>query len=283
MNRRSFLTALGVTAAASACRAPTRAMTPVPSPRGVGPVGLQLYTVRNQMQADMPGTIARVAAVGYREVEFAGYFGRTPAQVKALLAQHDLTSPSTHLPLELLQKGGWEKAVAESKEIGHQWVTIAYVDASFRKTGDDWKRLGEMFTRAAEQANAAGLRFAYHNHDFEFPLVDGSIPLATLLHNTDPARVDFEMDVYWLTKAGHDPVTWFQAHPGRFRMLHLKDAGPAPERAMLPVGSGTIDWRRVLAARPIGGVQHVFVEHDNPTDPMASIRASREYLATLDR
>ena len=278
MDRRSFLAALGAATAATAAGASLRSAAAAPTAM---PIGLQLYTVRSLMERDMPGTLARVAAIGYREVEFAGYFGRTPAQVRTLLAQHKLTSPSTHLGMDLLTGTEAQRTLADARAIGHQWATIAWVDAAQRKTLDDWKRIAATFNRIGTQARAAGLRFAYHNHDFEFPLVDGTIPLAVLLRETDPALVDFELDIYWLVKAGHDPFTWFAHYPGRFRMLHLKDAGPAPERRMLDVGAGTIDWRAVLAAAARAGVRHTFVEHDEPADAFASIAASERYLAAL--
>lgn len=277
MDRRTFLLTLG----AAACAPAVRSTAAASGATVALPMGLQLYTVRTLMQRDMPGTLAQVAATGYREVEFAGYFGRTPAQVRALLAANKLTSPSTHLGLDVLTGASARKTMDESRAIGHQWVTVAWLDASQRKTLDDWKRIAATFNRVGAEARDAGLRFAYHNHDFEFPLVDGTIPLALLLHETDPAYVDFEMDVYWLTKAGHDPLAWLDRHPDRFRMLHLKDAGPAPQRKMLDVGAGTIDWRAVLALGVRQGARHAFVEHDEPADPMASIRASRDYLAKL--
>jgi sugar phosphate isomerase/epimerase len=277
MDRRSFLAALGAaTAAATAGGAPLRSAAA--APKSI-PIGLQLYTVRSLMQRDMPGTLAQVAAIGYREVEFANYFGRTPAQVRALLAAHKLTSPSTHLGMDVLSGAEAERTLADARAIGHQWATIAWVDAGQRKTLDDWKRIAAAFNRVGAQARAAGLRFAYHIHVLEFPLADGTIPLAVLLRETDPATVDFEMDVYWLVKAGHDPLTWLAHYPDRFRLLHLKDAGPPPERRMLDVGAGTIDWRSVLVAAT--GVQHAFVEHDEPSDPLASARASLTYLAKL--
>jgi sugar phosphate isomerase/epimerase len=272
-DRRTFLKTMA--AASSALVAIGAAPPPVDQ------IGVQLYTVRDQMEKDFAGTLERVARIGYREVEFAGYFGRSPADVRALLARNKLTAPSTHLDLGLLTGANAQKTLDDARAIGHEWVTVAWLDAAQRKTLDDWKRIAATFNRVGQQARAAGLRLAYHNHDFEFPLVEGTIPLALLLHETDPAYVDYEMDVYWLTKAGHDPLAWLDRHPDRFKMLHLKDAGPAPERKMLDVGAGTIDWRAVLNVGTRQGVRHVFVEHDQPADPMASIRASIGYLAKL--
>ena len=280
MHRRSFLAAAVGTLAAACAKRPRTAVERRPVPR-IGPVGLQLYTVRTLMEKDMPGTLQQVAAIGYREVEFAGYFGRTPAEVRALLARVGLTSPSSHTPYELLV-GNWQKALDDANAVGHQWVTIPWLAPEQRPTSvAGWQRLAATLARGAEQAHASGLRFAYHNHDFEITPVEGVMPLEVLLRDTDPTRVDFEMDVYWVTKAGADAVSLLARHPGRFKMLHLKDATPAPQRAFADVGSGTIDWPAVLAQRATAGVEHVFVERDESPDPMASIRNSYAYLASL--
>ena len=125
------------------------------------------------------------------------------------------------------------------------------------------------------------MRVAYHNHEFELQPVDGQVPLELLVAGTDPSLVDFELDLYWLTHAGHDPFDWFARHPGRFAMLHLKDSKGAPDHVMTSVGDGRIDFPKILAARPKAGVKHVFVEHDNPTDAFASLGASIGYLKKL--
>ena len=128
-------------------------------------IGLQLYTVRDLMKADMPGTLARVAAIGYKEVEFDGYFGRTPRQVRDLLKRYHLTSPSTHIPFESFQN--WQKSLDDAKAIGHKWVTVPSIPEEKRRTADDWKAIAAQFNRAGAQAKSSGLRFAYHNHDFD--------------------------------------------------------------------------------------------------------------------
>jgi sugar phosphate isomerase/epimerase len=247
----------------------------------IGPIGLQLYTVRTLMEKDMPGTLQQVAAIGYREVEFAGYFGRTPAEVRALLARTGLTAPSTHIPIEQLRTN-WQRALDDANEIGHRWVTIPWLAPEQRPTTvAGWRALAAELNRGAEQAHASGLRFAYHNHDFEIHPIADTMPLEILMGETDPTRVDFEMDVYWVTKAGADPVSLMARHPGRFKLLHLKDATPAPQRDFADVGHGTIDWPAVLAQRGVAGTEHIFVERDVSPDPLASIRASYEYLASL--
>jgi sugar phosphate isomerase/epimerase len=149
--RRNFLATLGAASLGIACSGTGAASEILPARRKLERVGLQLYTVRDLMKADLPGTLARVAAIGYKEVEFAGYFGRTPAEIRELLRRNGLTSPSTHLPFESLTND-WQKQLDTANAAGHQWVTIAYIAEEKRKTLDDWKRHADLFNRAAAQA-----------------------------------------------------------------------------------------------------------------------------------
>src|SRR3954469_16280374 len=146
-SRRTFLATIGAAAIGAAYRGSPAACAGAAQQRKIDRVGLQLYTVRDQMKADMPGTIAKVARIGYKEVEFAGYFGRTPAQVRALLRQNGLSSPSTHLGYEMLAKD-WQKQLDDAKAIGHHWATIAYMPEDQRKSLDDWKRHAAEFNKA---------------------------------------------------------------------------------------------------------------------------------------
>ena len=251
-----------------------------PPRRKLERVGLQLYSVRDLMKADLPGTLAKVAAIGYKEVEFAGYFGRTPAQIRELLRLNRLTSPSTHLPFESLTNG-WQKQLDDAKAAGHEWVTIAYIAEEKRKTLDDWKRHADLFNRAAAQAKAADLRFAYHNHDFEIRPIDGTRALDLLLTSTDPKLVDFEMDLYWVVFGGGDPIDFFNRYPKRFKLVHVKDSAGPPDNKMVDVGSGTINFRQIFAQSEKAGIEHYFVEHDQPADPIATITNSYNYLHNL--
>jgi sugar phosphate isomerase/epimerase len=277
--RRNFLATLGV-AALGIVGGDAAASTILAPRRKLKKVGLQLYTVRDLMKADMPGTLRRVAAIGYREVEFAGYFGRTPAQVRALLKQNGLTSPSTHIALDILEKDS-VRAFADARAIGHEWVTVPFIPENRRKTLDDWKRITELLGQLAPQAKAAGLRLAYHNHDFEIRPVDGQRPLDYMLDHTDPSLIDFEMDVYWVVFGGGDPFDFFNRHPKRFKLVHVKDSAGPPDNKMVDVGKGTIDFRAIFAASEKAGIRHYFVEHDQPADPIATIRNSYNYLHAL--
>ena len=277
--RRNFLATLGVAALGIASNA--TAASEVLSPRRkIKRVGLQLYTVRDLMKADLPGTLAKVAAIGYKEVEFAGYFGRTPAEIRTLLRRNGLTSPSTHLSFDTLQSG-WQKALDDVKTIGHHWVTIAFIPEEKRRTLDDWKAHAALFNRAAAQAKSAGLRFAYHNHDFELKSFGDVKPLDLLLKETDPSLVDFEMDLYWVTFGGGDPIDFFNRYPKRFPLVHVKDSSGPPDKKIVDVGQGTIDFRSIFAQSDKAGIKHYFVEHDHPADPIATIRNSYNYLHAL--
>jgi sugar phosphate isomerase/epimerase len=265
--------ALAASAVLPACR-PARATN------RISKVGVQLYTVRSLMEKDVEGTLAAVAAAGYTEVEFAGYFDKTPAEIKAMLDRHGLVSPSVHSGN--ITPDAWAKALDAAHIIGHEYIVMPWIPPELRKTLDDWKRMAADFNRLAASAKAAGLQFAYHNHDFEFPLVEGKVPYDLLLAETDPNLVKLEIDLYWITKAGQDPLTYFARWPGRIPMVHVKDGKGPPDWAMTEVGSGTIDWKRIFAKSQQAGIQHYFVEHDQPADPIASITASCAYLKKLE-
>jgi len=278
--RRNFLATLGAAAFGIASRDAVAGELLAPSKK-INKIGLQLYTVRDLMKADVPGTLAKVAAIGYKEVEFAGYFGHTPAQIRDLLKRNGLSSSSSHLPFDSLESG-WPKALADAKAIGNEWVTIPWLPEEKRRTLDDWKRHAELFNRAAGQAKAADLKFAYHNHDFEIRPMDGTRPLDLLLNSTDPKLVDFEMDLYWVVFGGGNPLDFFNQHPKRFRMVHAKDSSGPPDNRIVDVGQGTIDFRSIFAQSEKAGIKRYFVEHDQPADPIATIRNSYNYLRALN-
>ena len=279
-SRRTFLATIGVAALGIASRDALADGVLLAPHRKLKKVGLQLYTVRDMMKADLPGTLHKVAAIGYREVEFAGYFGRTPAEIRALLKKNGLTSPSAHIPLDILEKDS-VRAFADAKATGHQWVTVPWLPEERRKTADDWKRIAALLNQLAPQAKSAGLRLAYHNHDFELKSIGGTRPLDMLLTETDPSLVDFEMDLYWVVFGGGDPLDYFNRFPKRFRLVHVKDSGGPPDNHMVDVGQGKIDFRTIFAASDKAGIKHYFVEHDQPSDPIATIRNSYKYLSAL--
>ncbi len=243
-------------------------------------IGLQLYTVRSALAKDLEGTLAAVAAAGITELEFAGYYGKDAAWWKSTLARLKLTAPATHEALPATDDG-WGLVFDRANAMGHAIVVVPSADTAYRGSLDNWKRLAERLNTGASRAKTAGLKFAYHNHDYEFTPVDGTTGFDILTSQTDPSVMQIELDLYWAVKAGHDPLAILARMPGRVICCHVKDAGPAPERQMRDVGAGTLDFKTILAKGRASGLQHWFIEHDNPTDPLASIRASAAAMKAL--
>jgi sugar phosphate isomerase/epimerase len=243
-------------------------------------VGLQLYTVRNLMAQSVERTLGQVAAAGYHLVETAGLYDRTPAALRALFDQNGIRTTSGHYPLADLEKSP-DAQFATAKTLGQEYVVMPWLEPALR-TPETFKSLPGRLNKLGEQARAAGLKLAYHNHDFEFDSYGGPRTAhEELLAGTDPALVSFELDAYWVFKAGHDPVEIIQRHPGRISMVHLKDSTPAPQRAMADVGKGVIDWAKLISAAQANGLRYAFVERDDATDALDSIRTSHAYLETL--
>lgn len=280
-NRRSFLGSLVAAATGAMVSGEAAGVSRAVKPVFVTP-GLQLYTVRTEMQRDVGRTLAAVAAMGYREVEFAGYFDHTPTQIRELVVEHGLRTPSTHIAYETIASG-WDAVLRNAKEIGHDYVTVPSLPGTARASLSALRDTAAMFNRGAAEAKSAGLRFAFHNHDVELRPVENVLPLTVLMQETDPELVSFQLDVYWAFRAGQDPLGLLDAHPRRFSMLHLKDSAGPPEHQMVDVGAGVIDFRAILLRSTAQGLRHFFVEHDRPADAFASIRASRTYLAGLQR
>jgi sugar phosphate isomerase/epimerase len=297
LNRRSFL---GTITAATLM---SRRFASAAETHKIDTIGLQLYTVRSEIKKDFDGTLAKVAATGYKEVELAGfsldtgkvtYFERTPQELSAALKNHGLAAPSTHVSYKALQPDNFAKVLEASKVLGHQYIVNPWIDDDARQGADGWKRAAETLTRAGEMSKKAGSQFAYHNHWFEYVPVDGKLPYDILLENSDPKLVKMELDLCWIAVGRQDPIKYFDKYPGRFPLVHVKDLSklpPAPTSGgqnygdrleeMTEVGSGMIDWKRIFAQSQKAGIKHYFVEHDNPSSPFDSIRASSQYLAQL--
>lgn len=303
LNRRDFLglalgtaAAGGAAAALAACAASPRSTTttttsttaaapPATAPAAARVPGLQLYTVRTLLERDFEGTIRQLAEIGYKELEFAGYYNRQPAAVRALLDSLGLRAPSAHVPLDAFRTA-LPATLDAAAALGHQFVVCPFLLPPDR-TEATYQRLGDEFTRFGRAARERGMQFAYHNHDFEFAdLGGGRTGFEILAAGSDRDLVKFELDLYWATFAGRDPVALFAAHPGRFPLCHVKDMRePQGAKAMAPVGEGGIDFARIFAAAPQAGLRHYFVEHDNaaeyPGGPLASVRTSYGALRRL--
>jgi sugar phosphate isomerase/epimerase len=246
------------------------------------------------MKQDFDGTIAGVAKIGYKEVEFAGYFGKTPKEAKAVIDANGLTSPSAHHPIDALESK-LPEILEGAHVIGQKFIVCPYLDAKSR-TADGYKHLAEVCNRAGEATQKAGIQLCYHNHSFEFEKVDGieGKPFDYLLAQTNPKLVKIEMDLCWMAVAGQDPVAYFNKHPGRFPLVHAKDwtnegtgsrdyegaVGHPVSGHMTNVGSGTIDWKKIFAQSGKAGIQHYFVENDDAKS-LDDPKASYDYLSKL--
>ncbi len=276
--RRDFLLSSAAFAASSALPSVLRV---APRATRIARPGMQLYTLNAEMRRDPAATIAQVAAIGYKEVEFAYYFGNTPERLRELIDANNLVAPSAHCALDDLEQ---RFSVSEhaGKVLGHDTLVVPYLDRTKFTTLADWKAMAARFNALGKRTRDAGMRFAYHNHDFEFTPIAGTRPYDVLLGETDPALVDFELDLYWITKGGGDPVAYFTKYPGRFPIVHAKDTDGPPAFNMLDPGAGTIDFKRIFAQWKVAGIKHFYAEVDNPVNATASMTASFRYLNTIE-
>lgn len=287
MKRRDLLLALLATGVGAVAYA-------APAPRIARP-GLQLYTVRTALQKDFRGTLAALAAMGYREVEFAGYFNQKPADIRALLRDLNLTAPSAHIGDDLFGPNA-QRVIDDALVVGHRYLVCPWVAPEQWRDLDGWQRRADAFNRAGELCQRAGLQFGYHNHHFEFALIDGQRPYDLLLAACDPALVQMELDLFWAVAARQDPLALLRRHPGRFPMVHLKQlkaplltdgqdvlalSMDAAHFTMTEVGPGVIDFPRLLRDPATRGIQHFFVEHDEPAAPMQSAETSLRFVQGL--
>ncbi|MBV7532510.1 sugar phosphate isomerase/epimerase [Chitinophaga sp. sic0106] len=261
------------------------------SAKSVKKIGLQLYTLRDLLPKDVEGVIRKVAAVGYKEVETYGYnpqsgfWGMPARQLAQLLKSTKLAAPSGHVGVDpFIRTGNTDelKANIEAlKTIGATYFTVPYLDESLRQSADDYKKVAEKLNQAAELCKASGLRFAYHNHDFEFKQHNGVTGYSILLKETDPKLVSFELDIYWAVHSGQKPTEIFAQHPGRFPMWHVKDMDKANPNQNTEVGNGSIDFKDIFKHASTAGLKHFFVEHENNYQPdeLGSIATSFNYIS----
>lgn len=252
-------------------------------------IGVQLYTVRNEIFKDPKSTLAKIASIGYKSVETFGYgngkwFGLNAQAFGEELKKNGLVSPSGHTsPGSMFLKEGWEsgwqKTVEDAKVIGQEYVVIPYLEEPHRKSLDNFRKIAQGLNKAAETAKAAGLKLAYHNHDFEFDPLEGSSGFEILITETDPKLVNFELDLYWVAKAGKKPLELFKQHAGRFPMWHVKDMDNTEKKFFTEVGNGTINFKEIFSKARQSGMKYFFVEQDVcPGSPLDSIEKSYNYL-----
>ncbi|MGC2399376.1 MAG: sugar phosphate isomerase/epimerase [Acidobacteriaceae bacterium] len=267
------------------------------------PLGLQLYSVRQQIPSNYAGTLKQIGALGYREVESAGYFNQTPAEVKQAMRQAGLRLVSAHYSSDDLNHK-LDDILAFSKEVGNSYIICSYpgfkdparvqsIPAKERSNAfnlEDWRWNAEQFNAFGAKVSAAGLKFGYHNHTMEFRKMDGVVPYDELLRLTDPAHVTMEMDCGWVVVGGGNPVEYLRKYPTRITMLHVKDfKNIAPTSSVVNVptivelGQGSIDYRPIFAqAAKSGLVKHAFVEQEGYTvAPIEGLKIDAEYMRKL--
>jgi len=284
-HRRDFIKQAGLLAAAT-CVQPTWAFAAVPA---AYKAGLQLYSLRDYIGQDVKGVLTKVAKAGYQQVETYGhspgkhFWGLKPTEFKAVLATNGLTTPSGHYDLgDYLRTGDaalLAPTIAAAKACGQQYLIVPYLDEKLRTTPADFQALATKLNQAGARCQAAGLRLGYHNHDFEFKPLGDTTLYDVLLKETDPALVAFELDIYWVVRAGQDPAKLLQAHPKRFPLWHVKDMDKANPDLNTEVGSGSIDYRKLMAYAGTAGLQHPIMEQENfALDAYQSITQSAAYM-----
>ena len=257
-------------------------------------IGLQLYTVRDAMDKDPSGTLARVAQIGYTSIEGATYtgtekfYGMSPAEFKKILKKNGLVMLSSHYRLgEVKDKGevvkgtmlhDWDKAVDDAAELGLKYMVCAWLDEKERGTLDHYKYVADQLNIAGERCKKSGIQLCYHNHNFEFEKQGDTYPYNIIL-GSDKNLVKMEIDLYWVKKAGQDAIKLFHEHPGRFPLWHVKDMDNTPEQNFTEVGSGVINFKEIFKYKNLAGMKYFFVEEDKcPGSPFDSITKSINYI-----
>jgi sugar phosphate isomerase/epimerase len=316
-SRREFIVSATTAAAAFAAACGTRNISTVPAPKRMGPLGVGLFTVPKSLEQDFDGTLAMIAGLGYKEVEFfgpyqfsvpaaqegwaqaaktlgfsgSGFFGRTARQVRESLDRHGLTSPSMHVDLATL-RDRTDQVGEAAHEIGWKYCGIASIPEELRRTPDDYRRMGDVLNDIGLRARPMGFKVLYHNHGYGLIPVAGQMPVRLVFDRLDPSVVSLEMDIFWTVAGGADPVKLLDAYPQLYRLMHVKDmsrkavftrGGDMQDIMslfpyMTTAGNGVLDLPRILGHARKNGVEHFYVEQDLAADPPAQLGASVKYL-----
>jgi sugar phosphate isomerase/epimerase len=284
-NRRSFLKLAGTLTAGVtiggnliSCRTGAKLTS------GARPFGLQLYTLRNEMAKDAKGTLRKVAALGYKQIEsFEGaqgiFWGMGHIGFKSFMDELNMTIVSSHCDINK----DFERKADEAAAIGMKYLVCPNYGA--QKSLDDYRKAAAIFNARGEVCKKAGLRFAYHNHEYSFKALDNQLPQDIFITQTDKDKVDFEMDVYWVVTAGQDPLVWINKYPDRFKLFHIKDrkkdAGDK-RAAFAELGTGFINYPEITALAQKKGNPYFIVEQDqSDAGPMIAVEQNAAYMKNL--
>jgi sugar phosphate isomerase/epimerase len=261
-------------------------------------IGLQLYTIRDAMAKDVPGSLKKVSDAGYKYIELAGYangkfYGYEPAEFKKLVNDLGMKILSSHTQVEAqgITLENAQKMADDHAKLGAKYCIQPWVVEEARTTIDSWKKMVADWNKVGAIMKKTGLQFGYHNHNFEFASVQGKVPFFDIMMpELDKKLVTMELDLFWTTKAGQDPVEIIKKYPGRFQLFHMKDmyTKEAPffttvgVKDFAPVGEGVINFREILKAKKIAGLKYMVVEQDLSRDgtPFEDIRKSLVNLTT---
>jgi len=251
------------------------------------PLGVQLYTVRQQAERDLPAVLEAIRRIGYTEVEtYWDIYGHPAAELRRMINDHGLSAPSGHFNYD-----GLESKIDYAKALGVEYVICPMLPERMWFTPDGYKRAADQFNIWGEKIHQAGMQFGFHNHNYEFRRFGDTTGYETMMKRCDPRLVCIEMDCYWIAQAGGDLLQMFQQYGNRIRLLHLKDRKPgfpttqvkdASAEHFTEVGAGTIHWQEIFAAAEKNGVKHLFVERDSGDLPaMESLRRSFQNLQKI--
>lgn len=266
---------------AQASNGPTAPICPIPETQPAKSYGAQLYTVRAAMEQDFERSLCRIAQIGYREVEFAGLYGRNPNDVRALLQRYKLQAVASHADWRQLRDDP-QRAVHDTKALGAKYLVLAWLPPEERQTLAQWRWWAGHLNKVGAIAADEGIALLYHAHDFEYQVIDGIRPIDMLQSQLDPKFANFEMDIYWTAKGGGDPVALLRQHPGRFPLAHVKDM-QKDNSGMADVGDGRIDFAAIFASAGSRDFLHKFVERDEASDPFETLRRSLKHLKSIER
>ncbi len=284
-SRRTFIKQSAVIAASVAVM-PSIACTPIQKKE----IGIQLYSLRDIIDKDVKGVIGKIAQIGYKEVETFGYskksgfWGLDAKSFGELLKQNGLNSPSGHFDFDNYMQSNKSTQLYDYIEaaniLGSKYITVPYLQPTLTKTADDFKKVAEKLNEAAKICKNAGLKLAYHNHDFEFKQLGDTNGYEILLNETNQDFVDFELDLYWVQRSSKDPIKLFETHPSRFKLWHVKDMDKTNNELNTEVGAGKLNFKSIFAAAKLSGVTNYFVEHETNYKPniLGSVETSFKYL-----
>lgn len=248
------------------------------------PIAVQLYTLRNECEADFRGTVEKVAKIGYKGVELAGNTGGMGAkELKTFLDNLGLKVAGSHVGIDMLTKD-LDAAMDFAKEVGNKWIVCPYLSEEWRQDAAAWASVGATLNKIGKKCKTEGLQLCYHNHSFEFQKYDGKYGMEILYGSADADLLKAELDTYWVKHGGEDPAEYVRKFAGRLPLLHCKDMAKDEKKSFAEVGEGTLDWPEIFKAADQAGVEWYIVEQDIcPRPPLESIAISFNNLKNMGR